>query len=151
MLFRSKSNYQKKAESVCYRIINQGENRTAKFKWDGFSDLTEDDLTNAARTGKSLSDIENDNTDDRENKKIAMGIIKNLAVYGQSVCISYVRFRQEIINVCGEDFLPQKPTKFMGSLSSDLRTSGISIEFKKAVRGILPNGEHDTRSGRAHV
>jgi len=79
-----------------------------------------------------------------ENKKIAMGVIKNLAVYGQSVCISYVRFRQEIINVCGEDFLPQKPTKFMGSLSFDLRTSGISIEFKKAVRGILPNGERDT-------
>ncbi|MDE5753203.1 MAG: hypothetical protein K2H89_01460, partial [Oscillospiraceae bacterium] len=122
----------------------QGKNRTARFAWDGFSDLTEDDLTKSARTGKSLSDIENDNWEDEENKEIAIEIIKRLAVYGQSINISYVRFREEIINECGIDFLPKRPQKFMNSLASDLHVCGISIELKKGVRGILSNGEHDT-------
>ncbi|MDE7122525.1 MAG: AAA family ATPase [Oscillospiraceae bacterium] len=144
IILQTKSNYQMKAKSVCYKIINQGKNRTARFAWDGFSDLTEDDLTKSARTGKSLSDIENDNWEDEENKEIAIEIIKRLAVYGQSINISYVRFREEIINECGIDFLPKRPQKFMNSLASDLHVCGISIELKKGVRGILSNGEHDT-------
>ena len=146
VIIQTKANYSNKGKAVCYRIIDQGEGKTARFQWDGFCNLTEDDLTKSARTGKSLSDIENDNFDEKGNKEIAIKIIKNLAVYGQSVCISYVRFRQEIVNDCGEDFLPQKPTKFMGSLVSDLRSSGITLEFKKGVKGILPNGERDTTS-----
>ena len=34
----------------------------------------------------------------------------------------------------------------MNSLASDLRACGISLELKKAVKGLLPNGEHDTIS-----
>jgi hypothetical protein len=34
----------------------------------------------------------------------------------------------------------------MGSLVSDLRSSGITLEFKKGVKGILPNGKRDTTS-----
>ena len=143
VIIQTKSNYQKKAKSVCYRIINQGENRTARFEWNGFSDLTEDDLTKSARTGKSLSDIENDNSDDEGNKETAIDIIKNLAVHGQIVNISYERFRSEIVNACGEDFLPPKPKKFMGSLTSNLRACGIKIEIKRSVRGILPDGTRD--------
>jgi len=146
VMIQTKSNYQKKAKSVCYQIINQGEHRTAKFEWAGFSDLTEDDLTKSARTGKSLSDIENDNSDDDENKKAAIEIINDLAILGQSVNISYVRFRQEIIDKYGEDFLPKRPQKFMNSLASDLRACGISLELKKAIKGLLPNGEHDAIS-----
>ena len=146
VMIQTKSNYQKKAKSVCYQIINQGEHHTAKFEWAGFSDLTEDDLTKSARTGKSLSDIENDNSDDDENKKDAIEIINDLAILGQSVNISYVRFRQEIVDKYGEDFLPKRPQKFMNSLASDLRACGISLELKKAVKGLLPNGEHDTIS-----
>ena len=144
VMIQTKSNYQKKAKSVCYRIINQGENRTACFEWDGFTDLTEDDLTKSARTGKSLSDIENDNSTDEENKEVAIEVIKRLAVHGQSINISYDRFREELKDECGEDFLPQKPTRFMNSLISELRACGIGVKLKK-VRGILPNGEHDTQ------
>ena len=144
VIIQTKSNYQKKAKSVCYKIVNQGENKTARFEWDGFSDLTEDDLTKSARTGKSLSDIENDNFDEEGNKETAIDVIKNLAVYGQIVNISYERFRNEIINACGEDFLPPKPKKFMGSLTSDLRACGIKIEIKRSVKGLLPDGTHDT-------
>ena len=138
------------AASVCYRIINQGENKTACFEWDGFSDLTEDDLTKSARTGKSLSDIENDNSDDEKNKEIAIEVIKRLAVYGQSVNISYDRFREELKDECGEDFLPQKPTRFMNSLISDLRAYGIGIELKR-VRGILKTGSKDIETKRGFV
>ncbi|MBD5144123.1 MAG: hypothetical protein HDT22_11045 [Ruminococcus sp.] len=144
IIIQTKSNYQMKAKSVCYRIINQSENTTARFEWDGFSDLTEDDLTKSARTGKSLSDIKNDNSDDEENKETAIEVIKRLSVHGQRINISYDRFREELKDECGEDFLPQKPTKFMNSLISDLRACGIGIELKK-VRGILSNGEHDTQ------
>ena len=145
VIIQTKSNYQKKAKSVCYKIVNQGENKTARFEWDSFSDLTEDDLTKSARTGKSLSDIENDNFDDEENKETAIEVIKHLSVYGQSINISYDRFREELKNKCGEDFLPKRPQKFMNSLISDLRACGIGLELKK-VKGILPNGECDTIS-----
>ncbi|MDE6777770.1 MAG: AAA family ATPase, partial [Oscillospiraceae bacterium] len=137
IILQTKSNYQKKAKSVCYRIINQGENKTAYFEWDGFSDLTEDDLTKSARTGKSLSDIENDNLDDEENKEIAIEVIKRLAVYGQSINISYDRFREELKDECGEDFLPKRPQKFINSLISDLRACGIGIELKKNLKSVL--------------
>ncbi|MDE5769597.1 MAG: AAA family ATPase [Oscillospiraceae bacterium] len=144
VMIQTKSNYQMKAKSVCYKIINQGENKTARFEWDGFSDLTEDDLTRSARTGKSLSDIENDNLDEEENRDTAINVIKRLAVYGQSINISYDRFREELKSECGEDFLPKRPQKFMNSLISDLRACGIGIEFKK-VKGMLLSGEHDSQ------
>jgi len=150
VIIQTKSNYQKKAKSVCYQIINQGEHRTAKFEWDGFSDLTEDDLTKSARTGKSLSDIENDNSDEEGNKETAIEVIKRLSVYGQHINISYDRFREELKNECGEDFLPSKPIKFMNSLVSDLRACGISIELKR-VRGILNDGSRDTETKRGFV
>ncbi|MDE6088208.1 MAG: AAA family ATPase [Oscillospiraceae bacterium] len=146
IIIQTKSNYQMKAKSVCYRIINQGENTTARFEWDGFSDLTEDDLTKSARTGKSLSDIENDNFDDEENKETAIEVIKHLAVYGQSISISYDRFRAELRDECGEDFLPKRPQKFMNALATDLRSCGIKIETKKSIKGLLPDGTHDTVS-----
>ncbi|MDE6777778.1 MAG: AAA family ATPase, partial [Oscillospiraceae bacterium] len=101
VMIQTKSNYQKKAKSVCYRIINQGESRTACFEWDGFTDLTEDDLTKSARTGKSLSDIEDDNFGDKENQQIAIDVIERLAICGQSINISYDRFREEIKDECG--------------------------------------------------
>ena len=116
IMIQTKSNYQKKAKSVCYRIINQGENKTACFEWDSFSDLTEDDLTKSARTGKSLSDIENDNFADGENKETAIEVIKRLAMYGQNISISYECFREELKDKYGEDFLLQKSTRFMNSL-----------------------------------
>ncbi|MDE6708068.1 MAG: AAA family ATPase, partial [Oscillospiraceae bacterium] len=150
VMIQTKSNYQKKAKSVCYRIINQGENKTACFEWDGFTDLTEDDLTKSARTGKSLSDIENDNFSNEENKEIAIEVIKRLAVYGQNINISYDRFREELKDECGEDFLPKRPQKFMNSLIFDLRACGIGIELKK-VKSILSNGEYDTVSRTGFV
>jgi len=143
VIIQTKSNYQKKAKSVCYQIINQGENRTARFEWDGFSDLTEDDLTKSARTGKSLSDIENDNSDEEENKATAIEVIKRLSVYGQHISISYDRFREELKNECGEDFLPKRPQKFMNSLVSDLRPCGIGIELKKNVKSVLKDNTID--------
>lgn len=143
VIIQTKSNYQKKAKSVCYRIINQGENRTARFEWDGFSDLTEDDLTKSARTGKSLADIENDNSDEEENKATAIEVIKRLSVHGQHINISYDRFREELKNECGEDFLPKRPQRFMNSLVSDLRPCGIGIELKKNVKSVLKDNTID--------
>ena len=143
VIIQTKSNYQKKAKSVCYKITNQGENRTARFEWDGFSDLTEDDLTKSARTGKSLSDIENDNSDNEEDKETAIEVIKRLAVYGQSISISYDRFREELKAECTEDFSPKRPTKFMNSLISDLRACGIGIKLKKNVKSVLKDNTID--------
>ena len=151
IIIQTKSNYQKKSKSICYRIISQGEDQTARFEWNGFSDLTEDDLTRSARTGKSLSDIENDNLDDEENRDTAIDVIKRLAVYGQSINISYDRFREELKIECGEDFLPNRPQKFINSLASDLRACGIKIEIKKSIKGLLPDGTHDTISKKGFL
>ncbi|MDE5769806.1 MAG: AAA family ATPase [Oscillospiraceae bacterium] len=151
IIIQTKSNYQKKSKSICYRIISQGEDQTARFEWNGFSDLTEDDLTRSARTGKSLSDIENDNLDDEENRDTAIDVIKRLAVYGQSINISYDRFREELKIECGEDFLPNRPQKFMNSLASDLRACGIKIEIKKSIKGLLPDGTHDKISKKGFL
>lgn len=49
-----------------WNVINQGENRTARFVWDGFIDLTEDDLTKSARTGKNISDIADEKQDEED-------------------------------------------------------------------------------------
>ncbi len=43
VIVHTKANYSEKGKSVCYRIINEGVGETARFQWDGFCDLTEDD------------------------------------------------------------------------------------------------------------
>ena len=143
IMIHTKSNYSELGLSLCYQIINQGRNKPALFQWGEFNSITADDLTTAARSGKKLTDIANDKHDDEEDREIAIEVIKNIAVYGKEVSISYERFREEIENNCGVDFLPKRPAKFMNSLVSDLRACGIGIELKKSIKGILENGEHD--------
>lgn len=147
VIIQTKSNYQKKAKSVCYKIINQGENRTARFEWDSFSDLTEDDLTNAARTGKKLTDIASEKEDDAENTTVIIDVITKLAEPNKKIPISYNRLRNELIENCGVDFLGSKPKKEMYKALSDLRTRGIGIEFPiGAIRGLAKDGTHESLS-----
>jgi len=143
VIIQTKSNYQKKAKSVCYKIVNQGENRTARFEWDGFSDLTEDDLTNAARTGKKLTDIASEKEEDAENTAVIIDVITKLAEHNKKIPISYNRFRNELIENCGVDFLGSQPKREMYKALSDLRTRGIGIEFTNAVRGLAKDGTHE--------
>lgn len=149
VIIQTKSNYQKKAKSVCYKIVNQGENRTAKFEWDGFSDLTEDDLTSAARTGKKLTDIASEKEDDAENTAIIVDVITKLAVPNKKIPISYNRLRNELIENCGVDFLGSQPKKEMYKALSDLRTRGIGIEFAKgAIKGLTKDGTYEKTTTR---
>ena len=149
VIIQTKSNYQKKAKSVCYKIVNQGENRTARFEWDGFSDLTEDDLTNAARTGKKLTDIASEKEDDAENTAIIVDVITKLAEHNKKIPISYNRLRTELIENCGVDFLGSQPKKEMYKALSDLRTRGIGIEFAKgAIKGLTKDGAYDKTTNR---
>jgi 5S rRNA maturation endonuclease (ribonuclease M5) len=147
VIIQTKSNYQKKAKSVCYQIINQGENRTARFEWDGFSDLTEDDLTNAARTGKKLTDIASEKEEDAENTAVIVDVIIKLAKPNEKIPISYNRLRSEIIENCGVDFLGGQPKKEMYKALSDLRTRGIGLEFPVGtVRGFAKDGKREERN-----
>ena len=149
VIIQTKSNYQKKAKSVCYKIVNQGEKRTAKFEWDGFSDLTEDDLTSAARTGKKLTDIASEKEDDAENTAIIVDVITKLAVPNKKIPISYNRLRTELIENCGVDFLGSQPKKEMYKALSNLRTRGIGIEFAKgAIKGLTKDGTYDKTTNR---
>jgi len=147
VIIQTKSNYQKKAKSVCYKIVNQGENRTARFEWDGFSDLTEDDLTNAARTGKNLTDIASEKEEDAENTAVIVDVITKLAKPNEKIPISYNRLRSEIIENCGVDFLGGQPKKEMYKALSDLRTRGIGLEFPVGtVRGFAKDGKREERN-----
>ncbi|MDE5753595.1 MAG: AAA family ATPase [Oscillospiraceae bacterium] len=134
VIVHTKCNHNEKGKSVCYWIISQGKGKTAQFLWDGFSNLTEDDLTKAARTGKPLSAVSDEKEDDVENRKIAIDIIKELAQSSQQISISYPEFKKRIIEETGENFLPDKPAKFLNSLAPDLRTHGIRIKTGKKVR-----------------
>lgn len=149
VIIQTKSNYQKKAKSVCYQIVNQGENRTARFEWDGFSDLTEDDLTAAARSGKKLTDIASEKEDDAENTANLVEIITKLAEINKKIPISYNRLRTELIENYGIDFLGNQPKKELYKALSDLRTRGIGIEFAKgAIKGLAEDGTYDKTTNR---
>ncbi|MBR4318927.1 MAG: AAA family ATPase, partial [Oscillospiraceae bacterium] len=144
VIIQTKSNYQKKAKSVCYKIINQGDNKTARFEWDDFSDLTEDDLTNAARTGKKLTDIASEKEEDAENTAVIIDVITKLAEPNKKIPISYNRLRNELIENCGVDFLGSQPKKEMYKALSDPRTRGIGIEFPaNSIRGLAKDGTRE--------
>lgn len=150
VMIQTKANYSRKGRAICYRIIDQGEGRTARFAWDGFCDLTEDDLTSAAYSGKKLTDIVAEKEDEEEYKKIAIEIIKSLAITGKSISISYNRFRNELISKYGEDILPNRPQKFMNSLASSLRSCGIKLELKM-VKGVNSDNSTDSKNSRGFV
>ena len=144
IIIQTKSNYQMKAKSVCYKIINQGENKTARFEWDGFSDLTEDDLTKSARTGKSLSDIAYEKQDESANIQAIVEVITSLSKPNKKIPISYKRFREEMIDFCGEDFLGGQPKKYINKALSDLRSRGIGIDFPVGiVKGLKKDGTRE--------
>ena len=147
IIIQTKSNYQKKAKSVCYRIINQGENRTARFEWDGFCDLTEDDLTKSARTGKQLTDIVYEKQDESGNIHTVVEVITALSEHNKKIPISFSRFKTEIINSCGEDFLGNRPKKYIDKALSDLRSRGIGVEFPTIpIRGLAEDGTREEKS-----
>ena len=141
IMIHTKCNYEALGKSVCYKIINQGKGKTGKFEWNGFCEITKEDLENAARTGKKLKDIADDKSDEEENKRTAIDIITQLAVFGKRINVTYVRFRKLIIEKCSDNFLPHKPTRFMNSLLSELRTRGIALEnVGNRLRDDYPDG-----------
>ncbi|MDE6706618.1 MAG: AAA family ATPase [Oscillospiraceae bacterium] len=141
VMVHTKCNYESLGKSVCYQIINQGQGNTGKFEWNGFSELTKEDLENSARTGKRLKDIADDKYDEELNKQAAIDVITDLAVWGKKVNVTFSRFRKEIIETCGIDFLPSKPTRFLNSLLSELRKKCITLEkIGKQVRDDMPDG-----------
>ena len=141
VMVHTKCNYEALGKSVCYQIINQGRGKTGKFQWNGFCEITKEDLEDSARTGKKLKDIADDKYDEEENKRIAMDIITELAVFGKRVNVTYTRFRKLINEQCGNNFLPHRPTRFMTSLISELRTRGITLEnVGDRIRDDFPDG-----------
>ncbi|MBD5143826.1 MAG: AAA family ATPase [Ruminococcus sp.] len=128
VMVHTKCNYEALGKSVCYEIINQGQGKTGKFKWNGFSELTKEDLENSARTGKKLKDIADDKYDEELNRQTAIDVITDLSIWGKKVNVTFSRFRKEIKETCGIDFLPSKPTRFLNSLLSDLREKCITLE-----------------------
>jgi len=148
VIIQTKANYSHKGKAVCYRIIDQGDGKTARFQWDGFCDLTEDDLTTSARSGKKLTDIANEKQDEDENIKSIVEVITTLSETNKKIPISYKRFRTEIIDFCGEDFLGSQPKKYINKALTDLRSRGIGIEFPAGVVAGLdkdgkPEGKRD--------
>jgi len=149
VIIQTKANYSRKGKAVCYRIIDQGEEKTARFEWDGFCDLTEDDLTASARSGKRLTDIANEKQDENENIKSIVEVITTLSETNKKIPISYKRFRAEIIDFCGEDFLGSQPKKYINKALTDLRSRGIGIEFPAGVvSGLDKDGKPEEKRDR---
>lgn len=147
VMIHTKANYSKKGKAVCYRIIDEGDRETARFQWDGFCNLTGDDLTAAARSGKKLTDIAEEKEDEAENTQIVIDVITRISKVNKKIPISYNRFRTEIIEECGIDFLGSQPKKEIYKALSALRSHGISIEFPTGtVRGLKKDGTHEKNS-----
>ena len=147
VMIQTKANYSRKGRAVCYRIIDQGEGKTARFEWAGFCDLTEDDLTASARSGKKLSDIASEKEDDAENTANLVEIITNLAEINKKIPISYTRLRNELIENYGVDFLGNQPKKELYRALSDLHARSIGLEFPKGtIRGLTKDGTHEEKN-----
>jgi len=145
IMVHTKCNYSALGKSVCYQILNQGRNQTAKFEWDSFSDITKEDLETTARTGKKLSDVAKEKADRAEQQKMAIETIISLSEFGKKIPISFQRFREKVVSDHGEDFLPPRPSLFINCLITDLRTRGITLEnIGKNVKSKLADGKTDT-------
>jgi len=149
VMIQTKANYSRKGRAICYRIIDQGEGRTARFAWDGFCDLTEDDLTSAAYSGKKLTDIVAEKEDEEEYVDAIIEVITTLSNPFKKIPISYERFKVEIVNYFGNDFLGARPKKYIDKALSGLRARGIGIEFPSGVvAGIARDGTPEEKRGR---
>ena len=152
IMVQTKCNYSALGKSVCYQIVNQGRNQTAKFEWDGFSDITKEDLETSARTGKKLSDVLNEKADKAKQQEMAIETIIRLSEFGKKIPISFQRFREEIISDYGEDFLPSHPAIFVNELITDLRTRGMTIEDSgKVMKCKLSDGTSETTAKRGFI
>ncbi len=144
IMIQTKCNYSALGKSVCYQILNQGRGKTARFEWNGFSDLTKEDLETTARTGKKLTDVADEKADKAEQQRMAVATMIRLSEPGKRIPISFQRFREELISDYGEDFLPARPSPFFNILLSDLRSRGITLEnVGKNVKSRLADGKAD--------
>lgn len=144
VIIHTKANYSRKGQSVCYQIIDQGENETARFEWNGFCSLTADDLTMSARSGKKLTDIAFEKEDETENTVIIANVITKLSEPNKKIPISYNRLRIEIIESYGIDLLGTHPKKKLYKTLSELRARGIGLEFPAGgVRGLTKDNTHE--------
>ncbi len=93
-------------------------------------------------------DIAEEKNDEAENIQTIVDVITRLAQPNKKIPISYNRFREEVIEECGADFLSNQPKKMIYKALSELRSHGINIEFPKGpLRGLKKDGTYEKSKG----
>lgn len=126
IMVHTKSNYAEAGRSVKYRINSSG-----GLQWAGFSDITRQTLENAARWRKTPHEVMQMLNEREERNSFLIDAIKEKAISGKTVNLSYDAMRDEF----GSDvFGSVQPKKALESIAGELRSDGIIIETGKRVK-----------------
>ena len=126
IIVHTKSNYAEAGKSIKFRITKDG-----GCQWAGFSDITRRTLEDAARFRKTPTEMLNrENTQDTTNYAL-IEAIKEKAVAGKTVNISY----EEMKSLNGSDiFGNTQPKRALESVAASLKNYDIFIQTGKTVR-----------------
>ena len=118
--------------------------RSSRFLLSGFSGSTGDALITSKKIYLFVDSRYWEQAENEVDKSI-VEVITTLSETNKKIPISYKRFRAEIIDFCGEDFLGCHPKKYINKALSDLRSRGIGIEFPSGtVRGLAKDGTRES-------
>lgn len=122
----TKTNYAGAGQSIKFRITSQ-----SGLEWVGFSDITRQTLENAARWKKTPTEVIHQHSDDLYVNQALIDAIKEKAVLGQHVNISYDQFKEEY----GEDiFETSRPKNEFARIADKLKPFKITITAGKSVK-----------------
>ena len=125
-MVHTKSNYAEAGRSVKYRINSSG-----GLQWAGFSDITRQTLENAARWHKTPHEVIQMIDDREERNSFLIDAVKDKAISGKTVNVSYDELRDEYgLDVFGS----VQPKKALEGIANALHSDGITIQTGKTVK-----------------
>ena len=122
----TKSNYAREGRSVLYAITGGG-----GVKWAGFSDITRSVLEEAARYHKTPAELLIQREKDAEEENALANAVRELAVEGKIVNISYEEMRETYGDTI---FGSGQPKKLLDKLANTIYVEGITITTGKNVK-----------------
>lgn len=126
IMVHTKSNYAEAGRSVKYRINSSG-----GLQWAGFSDITRQTLENAARWHKTPHEVIQMIDDREERNSFLIDAVKDKAISGKTVNVSYDELRDEYgLDVFGS----VQPKKALEGIANALHSDGITIQTGKTVK-----------------
>lgn len=127
ILVHTKSNYAAAGKSVKYAITSEG-----GCEWSGFSEITRQTLEEAARWKKKPNEIISRHQEEEETNRALIEAIKEKAISGKNVNISYDEMKDEYGEYIFGEFQPKKALE---NITEQLcKIYDITVRTGKTVR-----------------